>query len=112
VLGISQRSGFTDRNFCALDGNTPLEEASIEGHTRVINLLIYLGYEKMEIKEQVLKVAPGNSENGKEVMTLLLDRRGDGPPGPILPSYSYLPFGAPQSIMLVLILRAKRRYLK
>lgn len=69
--------GFTNGSFCASNRSPPLEEASRAGRTNVIDLLTDLGYKKMEIRAQVLKAAESNQQKGKEVMSLLLDRRGD-----------------------------------
>jgi DNA polymerase III delta prime subunit len=55
-------------------GVTPLEQAAQSRYSEVVSVLLDLGG---KLTTPVLKAAAGNSESGKEVMALLLDRRGD-----------------------------------
>ncbi|KAK4205472.1 hypothetical protein QBC40DRAFT_36074 [Triangularia verruculosa] len=55
-------------------GETALERAAREGYLDVISVLLSLGG---ETTTRAVKAAAGNHKNSKEVMTLLLDQRGD-----------------------------------
>ncbi|KAF4455375.1 Vegetative incompatibility protein HET-E-1 [Fusarium austroafricanum] len=55
-------------------GVTPLECAASSGYASVISVLLDLGG---KVTAAVTQAAAGNSGNGKDVMALLLDRRGD-----------------------------------
>ncbi|KAH7112398.1 vegetative incompatibility protein HET-E-1 [Dactylonectria macrodidyma] len=58
-------------------GVTPLECAASSGYPTVVSVLLDLGG---TVTTRVAHAAAGNWENGKEVMGLLLDRRGDDIP--------------------------------
>ncbi|KAF6806913.1 ankyrin domain protein [Colletotrichum plurivorum] len=60
--------------FAAADDVTPLECAAGSGHSSVITRLLDMGG---KVSTRVAIAAAGNWRNGKEVMALLLDRRGD-----------------------------------
>ena len=65
-------SGFID---CVdASGKTPLEEAASSRYADVFSVLLGL---EAKLTIQVVRAAAGNRSNGKELMTLLLDRRGD-----------------------------------
>ena len=67
------RANFGD-NILNTQGRTPLEVAVIYGSCDVASILLK---DKLTIiSEEVVKAAAGNEENGKEVMTLLLEQRG------------------------------------
>jgi hypothetical protein len=51
-----------------------LEQAVLPGHLKVVSALLDLG---VKIAIKVVMAAAGNDESGKEVMTLLFDRRGE-----------------------------------
>ncbi|KAH7124601.1 vegetative incompatibility protein HET-E-1 [Dactylonectria macrodidyma] len=63
-------------NFDSVDasGVTPLEQAFRSGHPSVVSVLLSLG---SKVTARVVKAAAANWGNGKEVMALLLERRGD-----------------------------------
>lgn len=52
----------------------PLEQAARSGYSNVVSVLLDLGG---KATTRVLETAAGNWESGKDVMALLLDRRGD-----------------------------------
>ncbi|KAH6970504.1 hypothetical protein BKA56DRAFT_678495 [Ilyonectria sp. MPI-CAGE-AT-0026] len=58
-------------------GVTPLECAASSGYPTVVSVLLDLGG---NVTARVAHAAAGNYRNGKEVMALLLDRRGDDIP--------------------------------
>lgn len=72
--GDSVGRDVVDINGRDLDGRTALEEASYKGHTDIINRLLDEG---VLVTSREARAAAKNTINGKEVMALLLDRRGD-----------------------------------
>jgi hypothetical protein len=68
---------FLDAKFATAQGTTPLAEAAGSGHVAILLLLLNLGPKDMRILDCVTEAAVRNQRNGKEVIALLLDRRGD-----------------------------------
>ncbi|ORY70345.1 uncharacterized protein BCR38DRAFT_405961 [Pseudomassariella vexata] len=68
---------FDDIKYLDSDRQTLLKVAASFGSIRVINCFLQWGVKAMDITEKVIKAAAENKYSGKEVMALLLDRRGD-----------------------------------
>ncbi|ORX98360.1 hypothetical protein BCR34DRAFT_577292 [Clohesyomyces aquaticus] len=58
-------------------GLSPLHIAVENGSCASLAKLLTLGQPRIEITQEVVVAAAGNYYNGKDIMTLLLDRRGD-----------------------------------
>lgn len=74
VIGNLVAGQIAHADFNNSNGLTPLHVAVDHSSCKVISILI--SHKLTRITEEVVKAAAGNEENGEEVMTLLLDRRG------------------------------------
>jgi hypothetical protein len=66
-----------DGDFRTLKGKTPLEEGTRYGKTSTVDTLLQNMSEKEIIQCRVIKAAAENREYGKEILTLLIEKRGD-----------------------------------
>jgi DNA polymerase III delta prime subunit len=66
-----------DRHFRTGYGVTPLEEGARHGKISTVGTLLRYMSEKESIRPTVIKAAARNSENGRDIMRLLLEQRGD-----------------------------------
>ena len=71
---MEEPASYIDPNVLDNDHITPLEQAARAGHQNVFSVLLALG---CKTTTRTVEATAGNSKNGKEVMSLLLDRRGD-----------------------------------
>ncbi|GFF75827.1 vegetative incompatibility protein HET-E-1 [Aspergillus udagawae] len=66
-----------DRDFRTPNGVTPLEEGARHGKIYTVGTLLSYMSEKEIIHQRVIEAAARTSENGRDIMALLLERRGD-----------------------------------
>jgi hypothetical protein len=66
-----------DRDFRTPNGVTPLEEGARHGKISTLGTLLKYMSEKEIIHQRVIEAAARNRENGRDIMALLLERRGD-----------------------------------
>ncbi|KAF4212499.1 hypothetical protein CNMCM8980_000915 [Aspergillus fumigatiaffinis] len=66
-----------DGDFRPVDGVTPLEESARCGRISTMGTLLRHMSEKEIIHHRVIRAAARNSENGRDIMRLLLEQRGD-----------------------------------
>jgi ankyrin repeat protein len=70
------KNSYDDKSLKTITGTTPLEEAANRGSLVILNTLLRSLEPSAEIEARVCVGAAGNKEVGKDMMTLILDRRG------------------------------------